>query len=306
MTLSISVVTPSYNQGQFIERTLQSVLGQESPAEEYVVYDGGSTDQTVAVLNSFGTRVRWASARDRGQSEAVNKGIRSTHGDIIGWLNSDDIYYPGALALVREFFESHPDVDVVYGRSNHIDEHEQVIEPYPTEAWSLERMKELCIISQPAAFFRRRIVERLGALDENLQYALDYEFWLRLALGGARFAYLPQVLAATRIHPATKTNALKLKCHREINNMLAKKLGRVPDRWIFTYAHVVLESRGVTRKQPLRFLFLFFVNSIAASINWNSRLTWGLLKLNCQWIRHHVRHAFRGGERAFRLPSGAQ
>src|ERR1700704_3274046 len=118
--VKVSVVTPSFNQGQFIQRTLESVAMQTGAEIEHVVFDGGSTDNTVDVLKRFDRGVRWGSEADNGQTDAANKGIRVTDGEIIGWLNSDDVYYPGAIARVVAFFESHADVDVVYGMADHI------------------------------------------------------------------------------------------------------------------------------------------------------------------------------------------
>src|SRR6476661_1844184 len=119
--MRVSVVTPSYNQGPFIQRTLKSVASQGGAEIDHVVFDGGSTDETVDVLQRFGNGIKWTSEKDKGQTDAVNKGIRATNGEIIGWLNSDDIYYPGAIARVGAFFEDHPDIDVVYGMADHID-----------------------------------------------------------------------------------------------------------------------------------------------------------------------------------------
>jgi glycosyltransferase involved in cell wall biosynthesis len=289
MTATISVVTPSYNQGRFIDRTIRSVLEQGVPSLEYVVFDGGSTDDTLDVLRTYDGRVRWSSAPDKGQSDAVNKGIRATHGDIVGWLNSDDIYYPGALSEVLQYFDEHPDVDVVYGMSNHIDAQDAVIEPYPTEPWNFERLKETCFISQPATFFRRSAVERWGVIDQRLQYCMDYEFWLRLGLAGANFAYLPRLLAATRIHEATKTNASRLKCHREINQMMAKKFGAVPDRWIFNFAHAAIEDRGFTRDRQITFILMLLLHSYTASLRFNWHVSRGVLTITKGWFLDVVR-----------------
>ena len=134
--MKVSVVTPSFNQGQFIQRTLESVATQTGAEIEHVVFDGGSTDDTVDVLKRFGNGVKWISEKDKGQTDAVNKGIRATDGEIIGWLNSDDVYYPGAIARVVAFFETHPDVDVVYGMADHIDLSDYAFEAYPTEPWN--------------------------------------------------------------------------------------------------------------------------------------------------------------------------
>ena len=194
MPLSVSIVTPSYNQGRFLERTIRSVLAQRDAAPafrgpfEYLVMDGGSRDESVEILKRYSADLQWVSEKDRGQADAVNKGLARATGEIIGWLNSDDIFYPGALAAAVDFFARRPDIDVVYGNGNHIDERDGIIEPYPTEDWDFERLKERCFLCQPAVFFRRRVVERFGPLGVQWHYALDYEYWLRLGKGGARFA----------------------------------------------------------------------------------------------------------------------
>src|SRR3990172_1264501 len=150
MSHRVSVITPSFNQGHFIERTVQSVLSQDIPVPEHVVFDGGSTDDTVDILNRYESHLRWVSEKDGGQADAINKGLRTTSYEVIGWLNSDDIYYPGAIRAVCNFFDSHSEVDVVYGDAYHIDEQDRMIEPYYTEVWDLERFKYVFYLFQPS------------------------------------------------------------------------------------------------------------------------------------------------------------
>ncbi|MGI9145254.1 MAG: glycosyltransferase family 2 protein [Chloroflexota bacterium] len=282
--LSISVVTPSLNQARFVERTIHSVLDQTpiSPLE-YVVQDGGSTDGTLAILERFSGRLRVTSEPDRGQAEAVNKGIRSTRGEVIGWLNSDDVYYPGALAAVAAFFSAHPMVDLMYGDAQLLDAEDRLLGAYYTEPWNPARLVERCFLCQPAVFFRRRIVERFGMLDERLHYCLDYEYWLRLAAGGAAFAYAPGVLAGSRLHPATKTSSAGLVMHDEINAMLRARLGRVPASWLINNAHTRVSWSRTNGSRPIAPYALEVVGqAMVLSWRWNravsSQLLTGLLR----------------------------
>ncbi|WP_082827187.1 glycosyltransferase family 2 protein [Rhodanobacter thiooxydans] len=275
--MKVSVITPSFNQGQFIERTLRSVSDQEVPALEHVVFDGGSSDETTTILASFGHGIRWVSEPDRGQSDAVNKGIRATDGDIVGWLNSDDVYYPGALARVVDFFEANPDVDVVYGMADHIGVDDVAFEAYPTESWNSVRLRDTCFICQPALFFRRQVVTAHGLLDESLQYCMDYEYWLRLVRGGARFAYLPEKLAGSRLYPQNKTMSNPVAVHKEINGML-RRYGPVPDAWLFNYAYVVVRSKIDEQKRPIRFAREVTMRSLLASLRWNGHISSTLVR----------------------------
>ena len=282
--LRVSAVTPSFNQGRFIGRTIESVLSQDVPDLEYVVMDGGSTDETVAVLESYGDRLRYRSERDKGQPDAVNKGIAATSGEIIAWLNSDDVYYPGALRAVLEVFEKNPDVDVVYGDADHIDVNDAVIEPYPAEPFDMARLMERCILCQPAAFFRRRVVERFGNLNLRWQYTLDYEFWLRLAKGGAVFAYLPQKLAGSRFYPETKTSGAKLTVHGELNDMLLVTFGRVPERWLYNYAHALVREKWKIREGNPLFTPAVAVASLRASVRWNRGISATVARTTLSWL----------------------
>lgn len=274
MSLRFSVITPSFCQGRFIERTIQSVLAQKSSDIEidYVVCDAGSLDETLEILKLYENKIRWVSEPDKGQADAVNKGIGMTTGDIIAWINSDDIYYPGAFEAARAVFEAHPDVLAVYGDADHIDEQDQVLEAYPTEAWNYEQLIETCFLCQPAVFFRRTLVEKLGGLDASLKYCMDYELWLRWGKH-ISFYYLPQTLAGSRLYKDNKTLGQRIAVHYEINEMFRHKFGNVPDKWIFGYAHVkVEETLHLDRTdicQNLKFVNRLAYNSLGAFWHWN-------------------------------------
>ncbi len=208
--LLVTIIIPSFNQGDFLEATIQSVFAQDYPQIEVILMDGGSTDQSLTVIQKYAHRfAAWESQPDRGQAHAINKGLLRARGQIIGWLNSDDLLLPGAVSLVVQTFAENPAVDVVYGRLERIDENGQLL---PTPILPKDRVefsKELvlgeCVVNQPGAFWRRSIMDRAGLLDENLRYALDYEYWLRLALLGAQFKHLPQVVARFRLSRSSKT-----------------------------------------------------------------------------------------------------
>ena len=284
MTTRIAIVTPSYNQGRFLRRTIESVVSQDVDGLEYMVVDGGSDDESVEILRGYGERLSWVSEKDRGQAHAVNKGITATRAPVIGWLNSDDVYCASALKRVLEEFAERPEIDVLYGKAMHIDENDGVLAPYPTEPWNIARLMETCFICQPAVFFRRRVVEQWGALDETLHYAMDYEYWIRLGRGGAQFLYLDEVLAGSRMYPQNKTLGSRLEVHAEINDMLRNSLGRVPDGWLCNYAHAVVDERGIGRAEGLQFVWPLSVETWKASIRWNGRLSGGVLMTTAKWL----------------------
>ncbi len=284
MNLSISVITPSYNQGKFIERTIQSVLDQNIDVE-YVIFDAVSTDNTIDILKKYEQKIKWVSEPDLGQSDAVNKGILATKGDIIAWINSDDVYLDGTLQRVKEYFEQNPDVDFVYGNAWYIDADDSKISSYLTEPWDFEKFKEVCFICQPAAFFRRRVIDQFGLLNTTLQYCMDYEFWLRLGYGGANIACLPVYLASSRLYAENKTLGQKMSVHLEINSMLIERLGYVPDSWLYSYAGHVTDAMGFSRKiDERRFLFQMAYQSLLAALRWNRRISIKMLLLTSKWL----------------------
>lgn len=293
---TVSVITPSYNQGKFVETTIRSVLDQPGPPVEYLVIDGGSDDETVSILKRYNSRLSWLSEPDGGQADAVNKGLERASGEIIGWLNSDDVYYPGTIRAVRNYFGRHPGIDVVYGDGHHIDTDGHIIEAYYTESWDPQRLQDICFLCQPTVFFRRRVVERCGPLDADLQYCMDYEYWLRLRDLGMRFGYLRRYLAGSRLYADTKTLGQRVPVHAEINRMLRSRLRRVPDRWLSNYAHVVAEEQGLSREEnPLRFALATAGRTWLASVRWNRRVSSDLARNSWTWIRTGIEHAKKGG-----------
>lgn len=232
---TITVVTPSFNQAKFITDTIESVLSQDYPGLEYIVMDGGSTDGTQEILRRYGDRLRWVSEPDRGQADAVNKGVALAHGEIIGWLNSDDTYAPKALDKIARVFAGSDDVAVVYGDADHVREDGTFYGPYPTAAFDYARLAEICFICQPAAFVRRTYLDEVGGLDPSLHFSMDYDLWMRMGRQ-YRFAYLPEVLAHSRLHKDAKTLASRGKVFREIIGTVRRHYGFVPFEWAYGYA----------------------------------------------------------------------
>ncbi|MCC7130710.1 MAG: glycosyltransferase [Anaerolineae bacterium] len=208
----VSIITPSYNQGRFLEAALRSVLEQDYPRIEYIVIDGGSRDESAAILERYAARLaHWESTPDRGQAHAINKGLRLARGELLGWLNSDDELLPGALRRAVEAFDQPPPADVVYGRLERSDVNGRAVPtpalPKDRVVFGRERLLGECIVNQPGTLWRRSVMEKAGPLDETLHYALDYEFWMRLALAGARFKRLDAPQARFRLSPGSKTVA---------------------------------------------------------------------------------------------------
>ena len=272
-----SIVTPSFNQGRFIRDAITSVLSQEGVTVEYLVFDGASTDGTVEILREYSDRLRFVSEPDRGQAHAVNKGFRFASCEYVGWLNSDDLYTPGALRAVGDFLSANPDVDIVYGLADHVDTESALLGPYPVEGWNYERLQEICFICQPAVFFRKRAFERYGLLDESLHYCMDYEYWLRC--GRTRpLAYLPRKLALSRLHADTKTLRERVQVHREILRMMKRKFGAIPPRWIHSYVRVKLEASGMGRGATGLVKERLALESAWAFLRYNHFIPWSELR----------------------------
>jgi glycosyltransferase involved in cell wall biosynthesis len=210
----ISIVTPSLNQGTYLEETLESIRTQNYADVEHLVLDGASTDGTVTLLQAKTgpewRHLHWISERDGGQTQALNKGIRLATGDIIGWLNSDDRYRAGCLETVAKVFAQNPDIDVVYGDFTFMDQHGNHLRVRREIEFSRLVLFYHCIspIPSTSTFFRRRIFDEGNFFDESLQFAMDYEFFVRLANKGYRFKHIHALLADFRLHSTSKTCAM--------------------------------------------------------------------------------------------------
>jgi glycosyltransferase involved in cell wall biosynthesis len=204
----VSLVTPSYNQGQFVERTVRSVLFQDYPNLEYIFMDGGSTDGTMEAIAPYLDRFGyWRSKRDGGQAAAVHEGLEKASGDIMGYINSDDLLAPGAITKVVDYFRDHPDVDVVYSHRIFIDEHDIISRMWILPPHSNYLMSRWDLLPQETCFWRRRVFERVGNVDVRMTFALDYDLFVRFMRAG-KFARINAFLGAFRLHKASKTVSL--------------------------------------------------------------------------------------------------
>lgn len=213
----VSIITPSYNQAHFIEETIRSVLSQDYPRLEYIIVDGGSTDGSPEIIRRYADRLAWwVSERDRGQTDALNKGFARAKGEILAWLNSDDTYLPGAVREAVTFLQAHPQVGMVYGDANLTDETGQVLGRFPARQTDYRRLRQGYVhIPQQAAFFRASLWRQVGPLDPSFYFAMDYDLWVRLARR-APIAYHPRLWANFRLHSAGKSVAADDRCWPEM------------------------------------------------------------------------------------------
>lgn len=211
----VSIITPSYNQAQYLEQTIQSVLNQDYAPLEYFVIDGGSTDGSQAVIEKYADRLAgWVSEKDRGQGDAINKGLARARGEIVAWLNSDDFYLPGAIAEAVRVFVENPRVGLVFGDVLAVDEDSRPINLLKYGPWGLEELMSFHIIGQPSVFMRRSVQAQAGVLDTSYHCLLDHHLWLRIAQR-AELYYLPRTLAAARYHASAKNIARPVEFARE-------------------------------------------------------------------------------------------
>lgn len=262
----VSIVTPSYNQGEYIRDTIESVLNQTYKNIEYHVIDGGSTDQTIEILKSYGDHFSWISEPDRGQTHAINKGFALSHGEILAYLNSDDVLEPDAVEKAVVFFISHPGIDLVYGRAYLIDKAGIITGFYNTADYSFKRLMFDNCICQPAAFWRREIAERCGPFDESLHFSMDYEYWMRLDRAGGKLFHIPDILARSRLYAETKTLSSREKIFQEIFTISERHAEFIDLNYFYgLWNHRVWEQDN-ERYRWLRLLPRSFIFS--ANIHW--------------------------------------
>ncbi len=223
----ISIVTPSFNQGEFLEETIQSVLDQNYPSLEYIVIDGGSTDQSKSILKKYDKRLTyWVSEKDSGQSEAINKGFKKATGEITSWLCSDDLYEKDTLKTVAELFNVYPDAALLHGKTILFDSvGKELIKGATPEDLAL---KYFAVIPypQPSSFFRKSALDQVGYLDESLHFGMDYELLLRIALNYP-IQSVEQILSRYRLHDQSKT---------------VRQQGKFADEWLLIFCRFLMSN----------------------------------------------------------------
>lgn len=214
----VSIITPSFNQARFLEKTILSVLNQDYERIEYIIIDGASTDGSLEVIKKYKSRLAyWVSEPDRGQTDAINKGFSHANGEILAWLNSDDVYNPRAVSQAVEYLLGHPQVGMVYGDLDFIDENDKVIGRFSAAQTDLARLRRGYVhIPQPATFLRADLWKKVGPLDPSFYFAMDYDLWTRLA-AISEFKYIPgKPWANFRLHFDGKTINADDRCWPEM------------------------------------------------------------------------------------------
>ena len=247
---------PTLNQAGFINAAIDSVLGQDYPSIELIVADGGSTDGTLELLKNrqaIDSRLRWFSQPDNGPAEAINNALSNARGTIIGWLNSDDLYAPGAITRAVNCLQLNARLLMVYGLGQHVNGEGRYLSDYPTlpPTTSVKQFSEGCFICQPTVFFRRTMPLLLGQLDESLKTAFDFDYWLRAFIAfQARIGFVNEVQAYSRLHEDCITLRMRRTVTLEGMQLLAKYLGYAPKEWLLTYVDEILNrdvlSLGIT------------------------------------------------------------
>ena len=244
----VSIVMPSFNQANFIEKSITSVLEQNVTNLELIVMDGGSTDGTLQVLEKLSVhsngRLHWYSEVDQGSAHALNKAFTLSRAPVIGWLNSDDLYAPGAVEKAVLFFKKQPDMLMVYGQGQHIDEFGRELNEYPTlpPTTEIESFRDGCFICQPTVFMRCELIDDVGHLNEDLLASFDFDLWLRVFhKHQQRIGFIDEILAYSRLHAGCKTVRLRRNVALEGMKILSEQLGSSPIHWVLSYFDELFE-----------------------------------------------------------------
>ena len=235
----ITLVVPSLNQGQFLDAALASIFEQDISVE-VMLADGGSTDETTAVIEKWANQLFWwRSEKDAGQAAAINEGIAQGSAPYVGWLNSDDLLLPGGLNDMLQVLQKNPEIPAVYGRSQIVDKAGQAAGEYRTVPFNELKFANRCFISQPATLIRRKVWESLGGLDTRYSMALDYELWWRIYRQFNELLYIPKLVACTRHYDETKTASFRSQHYREAMQLLKQHYGSVPLKWYLAWPYAV-------------------------------------------------------------------
>ncbi len=223
----ISIITPSYNQGKFLEQTIRSIIDQNYPNLEFIIIDGGSTDNTIEIIKRYEKNISyWVSEPDHGQTNGINKGFRIATGDLVAWMNSDDIYYDNTFKTIAScYLETKGRYDVYFGNKKNISENGQVLhEFFYSPFFKYTLFYDDMNISNQSAFWKKTVFEKIGFLDEGLGFIMDYEFFVRMARNSMKFYYVDEFLGALRHHPEAKTSleAWQKRKQKEIQNINEK------------------------------------------------------------------------------------
>lgn len=241
----ISIVTPSFNQGKFLEKTILSVLEQDYPNLEYIIIDGGSTDESVEIIRKYEDRLTyWVSEPDRGQSHAINKGFEKATGEIFGWLNSDDYYASGALKAVVDAYLLNPDAGVVVGAGDMVDEEGNVLFGAARTTITLET---LCnwfheFFWQPSCFFKKEVWTQCGPLNEQVHYAMDLDLWVRIAKK-FEFKTTDVMISHNLRHPKAKTTEFMHRSHVDAAMVIMHNVGEAPARHMLEDCLKIISER---------------------------------------------------------------
>lgn len=289
----ISVVTPSYSQGRFIEETIRSVLMQGYPNLEYIVIDGGSKDETVEILEHYDDHITsWVSEPDKGQTNAINKGFQRATGDILAWLNSDDVYLPGTLKTVAEIFLREPATHVLTGMRKYYDADSNFKRNLIFWTPETDVLRRACVITQETTFWRRGVWAAIGELDESYDFAMDYEYWQRMLAHGYEFRFVPRYFGGFREYPEAKTSSM--------GQVRARDLARIYQRYEVAeneedaFVELVMDVIGYEYLGKARLLRDFGQQRIS-NIAWiYAALMWLLKVPGLSWIPVYLHRIYRG------------